>query len=116
MLLTDYPSIRGEDLPDYDKKATWNLLNSYIDAQNKIIIYEYPKYGEQAISILQCKCANMTFADQIRHNRLFQQVTHKGGDSVINYIKIFHNAKALAISVGNSSSEDQLINTILDNF
>ena len=36
-----------------------------------------------------------------RFNRLFQQVIHKGGESVINYIKVFQNAKVLAISFEN---------------
>ena len=39
---------------------------------------------------------------------------HKGGESEINYIKIFQNFKALEISVGNSYSEDQLMHTFLD--
>ena len=34
----------------------------------------------------------------------------------MNYIKRFQNAHALSISVGNSYSEDQLMNTFLDNF
>ena len=41
---------------------------------------------------------------------------HKGGESEINYIKRFYNSKALKISVGNISSEDQLMNTFLENF
>ena len=53
----------------------------------------------------------MTFDDQIRYDRRFYQVIHKVGKSGINYIKIFHNAKALAISVENSYFEDQLIQT-----
>ena len=44
----------------------------------------------------------MTFADQIRYNRMFQHVVQKGGESSINSIKIFQNAKALEVSVGNS--------------
>ena len=34
----------------------------------------------------------------------------------MNYIKIFQNAHALSISVGNSYPEDQLMHTFLDNF
>ena len=34
----------------------------------------------------------------------------------MNYIKIFQNAHALSVSVGNSYSEDQLMHTFLDNF
>ena len=58
----------------------------------------------------------MTFADKIRYERTFQQVTHKGGESAINYIKRFQNAHALSVSVGKSYSGDQLMNTFLDNF
>ena len=58
----------------------------------------------------------MTFADKSRCGRTFQQVTHKGGESEINYIKKFQNAHALSVSVGNSYSEDQLMHTFLDNF
>ena len=36
---------------------------------------------------------------------MFQKVVHKGGESEINYIKIFQNTKSLAILVGNSYTE-----------
>ena len=65
---------------------------------------------------LQSQCANMTFADKSRYDRTFQQVTHTGGESSISHIKIFQNAHALSVSVGNSYSEDQLMHTFLDNF
>ena len=58
----------------------------------------------------------MTFADKSRYDRTFQQVTHKGGESTINYIKIFHNSHALSVSVGNRYSDDQIMHTFLDNF
>ena len=58
----------------------------------------------------------MTFADKSRYDRTFQQVTHKGGESAINYIKRFQNAHDLSVSVGNSYSEVQLMHTFLDNF
>ena len=116
ILLMDYPSKRGEELPDYDKNATWNLFLAYIDAHSKIIIDEYPGYWVQAISILQSQCANIFFADQIIYNRLFQKVVHKGRESEINYIKIFQKAKDLSISVANSYSEVQLMHIFLNNF
>ena len=65
MLLVDYPSIRGEDLTDYTKKAAWNIFHSYIDAHSKISIDEYPGDGVQAISSLQPQSANMTFSEKI---------------------------------------------------
>ena len=58
----------------------------------------------------------MTFADKSRYDRIFQKVTHKEGKSAMNYIKRFHNAKYLSVSVGNSYSEYQLMHTFPDNF
>ena len=34
----------------------------------------------------------------------------------MNYIKIFQNAQALSVSVGNNYSEDQLMHIFVDNF
>ena len=107
MLLMNYPSTRGEEIPDYDKKFTWNLLREYIDAHSQILVDECPGDLVQSISIVQPQCANMTFADQSRYNRMFQQLVHKGGESEINYIKRFHNAQALEISVVNIYTEYQ---------
>ena len=73
----DYPSIRGEDSPNHAKKVTWNLFHAYIDAHIKILIDKYPGDGLQSITRMQYQWSNMTFSDQIRYNRLFQQVIHK---------------------------------------
>ena len=64
------------------------------------VLLDYPKIGGD---------------DIIENARTFQQVTHKGGESAINYIKIFQNAHTLSISVGNSYAENQIIHTFLDN-
>ena len=37
--------------------------------------------------------SNMNFADKSRYDRIFQQITHKGRDSAVNYIKRFQNAQ-----------------------
>ena len=58
----------------------------------------------------------MTFSEKIRYDRTFQQVTHKGGESAMNYIKIFQNAHNLSISVENYHSEYQLMHTFMDKF
>ena len=58
----------------------------------------------------------MTFADKSRYDRTFQQVTHKGGKSEMNCIKIFQTSQALSVSVANSYSEDQMMHIFLDNF
>ena len=91
-------------------------MHANIDVHSIRLIYELPKYGIKCIEKLQSHCANMNFADKIRYDRTFQQVTHKGRESAINYIKILQNAHALSVSVGNTYSEDQLMHTFLDNF
>ena len=91
-------------------------MHANIDVHSRRLISEFPKDGIKCNKKLQSPWANMTFADKIIYNRTFQQVTHKGGESEINYIKRFHNAQALSVSVGNSYSEDQLMHTFLDNF
>ena len=95
----DHPSIRWEEIPDYAKQSTWDLLHLYIDTHSQISIDECQGDGVQAILIFQSQCANMTFDDQIRYNRLFQKVAHKRGESSTNYTKIFQNDKTLSISV-----------------
>ena len=89
-VLLDYPKIGGDDvIEDYAKKAIRNLLHENIDVHRRQLIAEFPKYGVKCIEKLQSHCANMTFADKSRYDRTFQQVTHKGGGSTINYIKRF---------------------------
>ena len=116
-VLLDYPKIGGDDfIEDYAKKAIRNLLHTYIDVRSRRLIADFPKDGIKFIEKLQSHCANMTFADKIRYASTFQQVTHKGGESAINYIKRFQNAQALSVSVENSYSEDQIMHTVLDTF
>ena len=95
-VLLDYPKIGGDDgIEDYAKKAIKNLLYANIDVHRRRLIAEFPKYGIKCMEKLQSHCANMIFADKSRYDRTFQQVTHKGGESAINYIKRFHNAQDL---------------------
>ena len=91
-------------------------MHANIYVQSRRLIAELPGYGIKCIEKLQSHCADMTFAEKIRYDRIFQQVTHKRGESAMNYIKIFQNAQSLSVSVGNSYSEDQLIHTFLDKF
>ena len=114
-VLLDYPQIGGDDI-FFFKKAIRNILHDNIDVHSKILIAELPRDGIKCIEKLQSHCANMTFSDKSRYERTFQQVTNKGGEYTINYIKRFQNAHDLSVSVGNSYSEDQLMHTFLDNF
>ena len=67
-------------------------MHANIDVHSRRFIAELPKDGIKFIEKLQSHCANMTFADKSRYDRNFQQVTHKGGESEINYIKFIQNA------------------------
>ena len=93
-----------------------NILYVNINVHSRRLATEFPRYGVKCISKLQSPCANMTFALKKKYNRVFQKVTHKGGEWAMNYIKIFRNAQAFSVSVGNFYSEDQLMNILLDNF
>ena len=115
-VLRDYPKQEGGNLKEYAKMAIRNLLHANSCVHSRILIAEFPDDGIKCMENLQSHCANMTFADKSRYDRIFQQVTHKGGESAINYIKIFQNAQALSVSVGNSYFEDQIMHIFLDNF
>ena len=53
MLLMEYQSIIGEDLPDNSEKDTWNIFCAYVDAHNQILFVEYPVDGVQDKITLQ---------------------------------------------------------------
>ena len=91
-VIIDYPKIGGYDvIEDYAEKDIINLLHANIDIHRRRLIDKFPKYGIKFIEKLQSHCANMTVADKSRYDRTLQQVTHKGGESAINYIKRFKN-------------------------
>ena len=91
-------------------------MHSTIDVHIIIFIADFPGDGVKCIEKLQSYFANMTFTDKIRYDRIFQQVTHKGEEYAMKYIKIFQNVHALSVSVGNTYSEDKLMHIFLDNF
>ena len=115
-LLLDYPDIGGEFIKYFVKESIRNLLHDNIDVNRRNWIAELPGDGVKCISKLQSHCENMTFSDKIRYDRLSQQVTHKGEESAMNYIKIPQNVLALSVSVRDNYSEDQLMHILLDNF
>ena len=90
-------------------------MHENIDVHSRILIAEFPAYGIKCIKKLKSHCANMTFSDKSIYDRIFQQVTHKGGEYAMKYIKIFQNAEALSVSVGNYYSKYQMMHTFLDN-
>ena len=105
-VLIDYPKIGGDHIiEDFAKEATRNLLHANFDVYSRRLLAEFPRDGIKCIEKLQSHCANMTFADKSIYDRTFQQVTHKGGECAINYIKRFQNAHALSILVENRYPE-----------
>ena len=91
-------------------------MHANIDVHSRILVSEFPGYGIKCIEEIQSHCANMNFSDKSTHDRILQQVTHKGGESEMNYINIFQNTQALSVSVGNTYSENQVMHIFLDNF
>ena len=91
-------------------------MHANIDLHSRRSIDEFPGYGIKFIEKIRSHCANMNFSDKSRYGRIFKQVTHKGGDSAMNYIKIFQNAQALSFSLRNTYSENQLLHIFMDNF
>ena len=68
--------------------AIRDILHTNIDVHSRKLIDEFPVDGIKCIEKLKSHCANMTFSEKSRYDRIFQQVIHKGGKSVMNYIKI----------------------------
>ena len=62
-------------------------MHANIDVNSRRLFAEFQVDGIQCIPKLPSHCANMTFADKNRYDMTFQQVTHKGGESAMNYIK-----------------------------
>ena len=85
-MLRDYPKMEGGNVKDYAKIAIRNLLHANSCVHSKILIAEFPDDGIKCIEKLQSHCANMTFADKSRYDRIFHQVTHKGGEYAINNV------------------------------
>ena len=77
--------------------AIRNLIHANSCPHSRRLIAGFPDDGIKCIQKFQSHCANMTFADKSRFDRIFQQVTHKGGEHAITYIKRFQNAQALSI-------------------
>ena len=97
-VLLDYPKIGGDDIEDYEKNTIGTIFHANTDVHRKSSIAEFPMDGIKYIEKFQSHCSNMTFSYKSRYDRTFQQVTHKGGEYAINYIKRFHNAHALSVS------------------
>ena len=116
MVLVDYPTIVGEDIKYYVKKAIRNLLHENINVYSRRLIDEFPGYLVKCISKLQSHYAKMTFSENIRYDRLSQQVTHKEGELAMKHIKRFKISQDLSVSLGNIYTKDYLMNILLDNF
>ena len=84
--LLDYPMIGVEDTEGFEKKAIMNIFHANSYVHSRILIADFPEIGIKCIEKLQSYCAKLTFADKSRHDRIFQQVTHRG-KSDTNYIK-----------------------------
>ena len=78
-LLLDYPKIVGYNIKGFAVRFIRNLLHANIYVHRRRLIAEFPRDGIKYIEKLHSHCANMNFSDKSRYDRIFQQVTHKGG-------------------------------------
>ena len=80
-------------MKDFLKEAITNILHANIYVHSRILIADLPGDGIKFIEKLQSNCANINFSGKIRYDRIFQKITHKGGESAMNYINIFQHAQ-----------------------
>ena len=80
-VLIGYPRIGGGGIKGFVKKAIMNILHANIDVQSRRLMDEFPVDVIKCIKKFQSHFANMTFADKSIYDRIFQQVTHKVGES-----------------------------------
>ena len=66
-------------MKEFSKKDIRNLLRSNLDVNSRRLISGFPGYEIKCIEKLQSHCANMNFSEKSSYDRIFQQVTHKGG-------------------------------------
>ena len=64
-VLIDYPTIGGQYIKDYVKKATRNLQHANIDVHSRRLIVGFPVDGVKLISKIQSHCADMTFSQKV---------------------------------------------------
>ena len=84
--LLDYPKIGGESIKEFAKDTIRNLFHTYIDIRIRRLVAEFPGDGVKSIAKIQSHCTNMNVSDKSRYDRIFQQFTHKGGESTMNCI------------------------------
>ena len=85
-VLIGYPRIGGGGIKGFVKKAIMNILHANIDVQSRRLMDEFPVDVIKCIKKFQSHFANMTFADKSIYDSIFQQVTHKGGESAREFL------------------------------
>ena len=83
----------GGGIKDHVKKSIRSILHTIIGVHSRRLISQFLEHGVKCISKIQSHCKNMTFSGKIIYDRIFQLVSHKGGESSINYINKFQNTQ-----------------------
>ena len=83
-VILDYPRIGGGGIKDSTKKTIRNLLHANIDVHSRRLIAEFPADVIKCIEGLQSHCANMTFSDKSRYDRVRSRPSRTGGPSVLD--------------------------------
>ena len=87
-VLIYHPKIGGDNIKYFLKKDIRNILHDNIDVHSIILMSVLPVDGVKCITKLQSHCANIHFSDKSLYDMIFQQVTHKEGESILKYYKI----------------------------
>ena len=79
-IIIDYPTIGGDDIEDYAKKAIRNILHANIDVHRRRLISEFPMDGIRCIGKLKSHCANLNFLIKVDTTGLFIRSHIKEGN------------------------------------
>ena len=73
-VVLDYTTIGGENIKYYVRNEKINLLRANIDVHSRRLVSEFPGDGVKFISRIQSHCANKTFDDKSRYDRLYSKL------------------------------------------
>jgi len=111
--------IQGEKITPYKdtdcigNKALFLLIGSRVDAYFNRAIRKFEGKGDQALLYIKNHCASTSADDTHHFHHLFISIRIKENESATNYFRRFTFARTEAEGVGNTYSEQSLVNFAL---
>jgi hypothetical protein len=102
-----------KDADCFGNKALFLLIGSRVDAYFQRAIRKFEGKGDQALSYIKNHCASTTADDTHHFHHFFTLICMKENESATNYFRCFTFAWTEAVGVGNSYSEQSLVNFAL---